>query len=44
VLYPGLPTHPNHAVAAAQMRGGFGGMMSLRFAGVRKRRRRSPRE
>ena len=32
VLYPGLPTHPNHAVAAAQMRGGFGGMMSLRFA------------
>ncbi len=33
VLYPGLPTHPNHAVAAAQMRGGFGGMMSLRFAG-----------
>jgi cystathionine gamma-synthase len=30
VLYPGLPTHPGHAVAAAQMRGGFGGMMSLR--------------
>ena len=33
VLYPGLPTHPGHAVAAKQMRGGFGGMMSLRFAG-----------
>jgi cystathionine gamma-synthase len=33
VLYPGLPSHPNHAVAAAQMRGGFGGMMSLRLAG-----------
>jgi cystathionine gamma-synthase len=33
VLYPGLPSHPNHAVAAAQMRGGFGGMMSLRIAG-----------
>ena len=31
VLYPGLPTHPGHAVAAAQMRGGFGGMMSLRL-------------
>jgi cystathionine gamma-synthase len=28
-----LPSHPNHAVAAAQMRGGFGGMMSLRLAG-----------
>jgi cystathionine gamma-synthase len=33
VLYPGLPSHPNHAVAATQMRGGFGGMMSLRLAG-----------
>ena len=33
VLYPGLPTHPGHAVAAQQMRGGFGGMMSLRLAG-----------
>jgi cystathionine gamma-synthase len=33
VLYPGLPTHPGHAVAATQMRGGFGGMMSLRVAG-----------
>jgi cystathionine gamma-synthase len=33
VLYPGLPSHPNYAVARAQMRGGFGGMMSLRLAG-----------
>ncbi len=33
VLYPGLPSHPGHAVAARQMRGGFGGMMSLRLAG-----------
>jgi len=33
VLYPGLPTHPEHAIAAKQMRGGFGGMMSLRVAG-----------
>ena len=33
VLYPGLAEHPGHAVAARQMRGGFGGMMSLRFVG-----------
>jgi cystathionine gamma-synthase len=31
VLYPGLATNPGHAVAAKQMRGGFGGMMSLRL-------------
>ncbi|HJU20989.1 MAG TPA: PLP-dependent aspartate aminotransferase family protein [Casimicrobiaceae bacterium] len=31
VLYPGLETHPGHAVAAKQMRGGFGGMLSLRL-------------
>ena len=31
VLYPGLPSHPGHAIAARQMRGGFGGMMSLRL-------------
>jgi len=31
VLYPGLATHPGHAIAAKQMRGGFGGMMSLRI-------------
>jgi cystathionine gamma-synthase len=30
VLYPGLPTHPGHHVAAAQMTGGFGGMLSIR--------------
>jgi cystathionine gamma-synthase len=33
VLYPGLETHPGHAVAASQMRGGFGGMLSVRFKG-----------
>jgi cystathionine gamma-synthase len=32
VLYPGLPSHPGHAVAARQMRGGFGGMLSIRVA------------
>jgi cystathionine gamma-synthase len=31
VLYPGLPTHPGHAIAVKQMRGGFGGMISLRL-------------
>ncbi|MEZ5669321.1 MAG: PLP-dependent aspartate aminotransferase family protein [Alphaproteobacteria bacterium] len=29
VLYPGLTDHPGHAVAARQMTGGFGGMLSL---------------
>jgi cystathionine gamma-synthase len=33
VLYPGLPHHPGHAVAARQMLGGFGGMLSIRVAG-----------
>ena len=30
VLYPGLPAHPNHELAARQMQGGFGGMLSVR--------------
>jgi cystathionine gamma-synthase len=33
VLYPGLPTHPGHAIAARQMVGGFGGMLSIRVKG-----------
>ncbi|HUC47362.1 MAG TPA: PLP-dependent transferase [Hyphomicrobiaceae bacterium] len=33
VLYPGLQIHPGHAVAVRQMRGGFGGMLSVRVAG-----------
>jgi Fe-S cluster biogenesis protein NfuA len=32
VLYPGLPSHPGHAIASRQMRGGFGGMLSIRLA------------
>ena len=32
VLYPGLPSHPGHVLASRQMKGGFGGMISLRFA------------
>jgi len=34
VLYPGLPTHPGHQIAARQMRG-FGGMVSARMRGGR---------
>ena len=34
VNYPGLATHPNHAVAAAQMRD-FGGMLSVEVQGGR---------
>jgi cystathionine gamma-synthase len=33
VLYPGLKRHPGHAIAARQMKGGFGAMLSLRIAG-----------
>ena len=33
VLYPGLDQHPGHAVAARQMTGGFGAMLSIRVAG-----------
>ncbi|MEM6665223.1 MAG: PLP-dependent aspartate aminotransferase family protein [Pseudomonadota bacterium] len=29
VLFPGLANHPGHAIAARQMTGGFGGMLSL---------------
>jgi cystathionine gamma-synthase len=32
VLYPGLPDHPGHTIAARQMRR-FGGMISFRVAG-----------
>jgi cystathionine gamma-lyase len=33
VLYPGLPTHPGHELAAAQMDGGFGAMLSFEIQG-----------
>jgi len=51
VLYPGLPDFPGHAVAARQMKGGFGGMLSIRVKGGEResveardvaRRRRKP--
>ena len=33
VLYPGLPQAQGHAIAARQMQGGFGGMLSICVAG-----------
>ena len=33
VHYPGLPKHPGHAIAAQQMSGGFGGLMSMQVKG-----------
>ena len=33
VLYPGLPDFVGHAIAAKQMQGGFGGMLSIRVKG-----------
>lgn len=33
VLYPGLPSFAGHAAAAKQMKGGFGGMLSVRVKG-----------
>src|SRR5690242_5261123 len=35
VLYPGLASHPNHEIAARQVRG-FGGMVSVRMRGGRE--------
>jgi methionine-gamma-lyase len=33
VYYPGLPSHPQHALAKQQMPGGFGGMLSFEVKG-----------
>jgi cystathionine gamma-synthase len=33
VLYPGLESHPGHEIAAKQMHGGYGGMLSFRVTG-----------
>jgi cystathionine gamma-synthase len=33
VHYPGLPAHPGHAIARQQMRGGFGGVLSMEVPG-----------
>lgn len=33
VLYPGLESHPGHAIARQQMHGGYGGLMSFQVKG-----------
>ncbi|MGO5063495.1 cystathionine gamma-synthase [Bifidobacterium pseudolongum] len=33
VWYPGLASHPGHEIAARQMHGGFGGMISVQLSG-----------
>jgi cystathionine gamma-synthase len=33
VLYPGLASHPGHAIASREMRNGYGGMLSLLLTG-----------
>ena len=33
VWYPGLESHPGHDIAARQMHGGFGGVLSVQLAG-----------
>ena len=33
VLYPGLQSHPGHSIAANQMNGGYGAMLSIRVKG-----------
>ena len=37
VRYPGLASHPHHAVAARQMERGFGGMLSIQTGGGAER-------
>ncbi len=39
VIYPGLPSHPQHALAKKQMKHGFGGMISMRIKGGEKEAR-----
>ncbi len=36
VYYPGLMNHPNHEIAAKQMKGGFGGMLSFELKDASK--------
>jgi cystathionine gamma-lyase len=33
VIYPGLPSHPHHALARRQMQGGFGGIVTAELRG-----------
>ena len=41
MLYPGLAAHPGHEIAARQMSGGFGGMLSIRVKGGEAAARRT---
>ncbi|MGD9711167.1 MAG: PLP-dependent aspartate aminotransferase family protein [Thermomicrobiales bacterium] len=41
IYYPGLPTHPGHHIAARQMNGGFGGMLSILVEGGAERAQRA---
>lgn len=36
VMYPGLPSDPQHEIAKKQMKGGFGGMLSILVKGGRE--------
>ncbi len=36
VLYPGLPSHPQHSIAKKQMSGGYGGMVTIEVRGGAK--------
>jgi len=36
IYYPGLPDHPNHAIARKQMNGNFGSMISIQVKGGEK--------
>jgi methionine-gamma-lyase len=40
VAYPGLPAHPQHALAASQLRGGYGGVVSIALPGSHQDRLR----
>jgi len=40
VIYPGLPSHPDHAVASKQMTNGFGAMLSVLVRGNAERANR----
>lgn len=39
VHYPGLPSHPQHALAKRQMPGGFGGVVSIELASFERAKR-----
>jgi cystathionine gamma-lyase len=40
VIYPGLPSHPHHALARRQMQGGFGGIITAELRGGLEEARR----